>query len=126
MTLSDKLLAQCHIIFDNAVMRNRDIACAITMWMSVALTGRSVRCPTSMPNARRTRHRLCSNAINQVLEFAFTTAHFKFIFSRNSNTSRIISAVLKASKSLKQYLVCLAMANVPNNSAHSISSTPTR
>ena len=105
------------IIFNNTVVNNADFAVIRKMRMRIYVGRRTVRCPARMTYTHTSVKFYSPALFRKVFELTFRLYRGNFSV-QHRNTGRIVSAVFKLGKSVKQNLFSIAFANIANYSAH--------
>ena len=118
MPLLDQFFLQRHIVFDNAVVHDGEIARAVCMRMRIAVRRAAVRRPARMTDADMTCWLI---SFDDSLEFGKTTHaffHADLSLIQDSDSRRIIAAIFKLRQSLDEKRRRLTLANITNDSTH--------
>ena len=118
MALSDKLLLQRQIVFDNAVMHNHEAARVIGMRMRVAVRRTAMRRPARMTNAHGARRHIAGQLLAQCVQTAHALVHADFAIFINGDTGRVISTIFQLAHAIKQEGSGLVVAYIAHNSTH--------
>src|SRR4051794_15316650 len=111
-----------HVIFDDAVMNQRDIAHAVRV--SVNLGGRAVGCPTRMAHAHRSLEVSVAELFFQALQSAFAPEDLNLILLQNGDAGRVVAAVLEPFQSIEQNSLGIVKSDITYDSAHVFSPWP--
>src|SRR5216684_599709 len=123
VALLDQLLLQAEIVLDNAIVYDNDIAGAVAMRMSILLRRTPVGSPAGVANAVAALEGLQPDNFFQIAQLAFGASNLQFVpVAGNSDSSRIITAVLEPAQALEDNRNHLLLADVANNATHMTSS----
>src|SRR5262249_14054104 len=106
------------VIFDDAVMDDRDQAVAADMGMGVRVCGGSVRRPAGVTDAVAARGRPLFQIAQQVGEPAGPPPHVQTVAGQGGHARAVVTAVLQSPKSFHEDRLSLAMTDVANDSTH--------
>ncbi len=123
VTLRDQLLAQFSIVLDDAVVHDSQDPGAVGMWVGVGVAGATVRGPTCVSDAERTRMwmRIILDSGCQVGDLAGATVEFKVAGGcEDGDPGGVVAAIFEFTKSFKQYgsNVGALWADVADDTAH--------
>ena len=98
MAAFEQARAQSGIVFDDAVVNDRDAAGAVHVRMGVCVGRTAVRGPTRVPDPDRAAERLAVvEALGQARELALGLgAHQRAVFVDDGDSGAIVAAVLEA------------------------------
>src|SRR5215469_339762 len=120
VAISEKLLFQLDVIFDDTVVHHNDLAGAVPVRMRVFLGGTAVRGPSRVADSIDALNGSGSDRFFKIAEFAWCTPNLEFsVVAYNGDASGIISAVFEALQPIQDQRNDTFGANVADNSAHS-------
>ena len=123
VALALELLAQCGVVFDDAVVHQRDMSGFRHVGMGVGLRGHAVCGPSRVGDAQRALHRSGRSGFGghvfQVRHLAFGLVHLEALLREQGASGGVVSAVFQAVKTFHENGVSLTLSDISYYSAHS-------
>src|SRR5205085_821748 len=115
---ADQLISDRRVVFDHAVVHERELAALVEMRMRIFVGNLAVRRPASVTDAVIAARRLLRHQAREIGDTpcALTRLHASAVYDCNSG--RVITAILEAPQSIEQAGSSLRTSNVTDNSAH--------
>ncbi len=113
-----ELAPQLQVVFDDAVVHDRDGAGNVRV--CVDLRRAAVRGPPGVPDSNRAREALLRERFLEVAELADRADNLDAVVRMNGEAGRIVAAVFEPPKPVEQDRRRLAVTDVTNDSAHSL------
>ena len=116
-----QLGAQFVVVFDDAVMHQRNTCFALAgeMRVSIVSSRRAVRCPAGVSNAGKALQMICLDLFLQLGHALSTACPQQLALRMNSNAARIVAPVLQTLQTFQQHGNNIALRHSANNSTHS-------
>ena len=111
-----KLGFKLRIVFDNAVVNDREKSAAANVRMGVCDRGSAVRCPACVTDTYMTVYSL--GFFSQSRRTSDNLSSLDFRTVSDGKTCRIVASVFKLLKSRYDYIRSVFIADVAHNSAH--------
>ena len=112
-------IAQRNVIFDDAVVDDRDLRAAIQMRMRVDIGGASVRRPARVPETRETGERLREQPLREPVELSLGFRARKHALAiEHGDSGAIVPAILEPLQRIKNDRDAVPETDIPDNSAH--------
>ena len=114
-----KFFAKLYIIFDDAIVDERELALVIKMWVGIAIGWSAMGCPASMSDAAM-RIRDSGECGFEIAEFssALLDPEWFTLGYGESDSSGVIPAIFESTKTFKNWGECARLAGVSNDATH--------
>ncbi len=113
-----KLILEGQVIFNNAIVNHDNFARFTNMWVSVASTGLTVRCPASMPDSDMAFYRIFVQQLAKSIELACVSPYLDATILNDSQASRVIPTVLESLQAVIDNRRCIARTDVTDDATH--------
>src|SRR5690606_9322222 len=116
-----QLGAQFVVVFDDAVMHQRNTCFALAgeMRVSIVSSRRAVRCPACMSNTGKALQMVCLALFLQLGHALSTACPQLLARSMHSDAARTVASVLQTLQTFQQHGNNIALRHSANNSTHS-------
>ena len=113
-----QLLLQCLIVFDDAVVNERDFTGRIEMRVRIFVSHFSVRCPAGVTYPVRSRRGFLADQFCERRNSAGALARLDMVAVNDRDPGGIVAAIFKAAKPIEQNGGSLRSTYVTDDSAH--------
>ena len=111
--------AQLAVVFDDAVVHNRDAASHVGVRVGVAVVGRAVGCPPSVPDAGRPVDRAVAELLLEILDPPGLLGDLqRAVAVDDGDTRGVVAAVFEQPQAVEDDLQRVAGSDVADDSAH--------
>ena len=101
IAVATKLLLERLVIFDYAIMNQRDLAGGVEMRVRVLVVDFSMRSPTGMADAERAGGRIFRHQFGQRFDATRALARLDVIAVDNSYAGRVVSSIFEAAQPIE-------------------------
>ena len=113
-----QLFFQKVVIFNNAVVNDKNVVRFVPLRMGVLYRGFTVRCPTGVGNADAALHGLAIHKGFQARDLSQFPETGNFVAVLNCKACRVVSPVFKSFQPFNQDWFCIFLSHITNNPAH--------
>ena len=119
VTQADQFLTQAFVIFNDAVMHQRQGFSLCDMWMGIAFTGHAMGGPSGMGNTRTAKTGAGLKRLLQSRDLAMRPHPADFsVCAQQGDPGRIVTAIFKPTQALQQDRHYIALGDRSNYSTH--------
>ena len=113
-----ELVLECLVIFDDAVMDERQFSAGVEMRVSILIGRLSMRGPASVTDAVRSGGRLFRHQLSEFRDSPGAFARFDVLPINDRDAGGIVAAIFEAAQTIEQDGSCLRTSDVSNNATH--------
>ena len=114
-----EVFSQFFVVFDDAVMNDSDVV-PRHMWMRIDLARHTVCRPARVRNTNFSVQRIFVERILQLLNFSYPPRTCDIAVVKDSNSSRIVAAILQPSEPVHQDRDNISFGHRADNSTHGL------
>ena len=108
------------MIFNDAVVNDRNIALHIRMRMGVQVAGLAMGGPAGVPNAQRARQGMLRQPLTKVVQAPLCLGHAKLSRLHDRHARAVIPAIFQVRQAVQQNVLRIFRTNVANDAAHAV------